>query len=279
MIDVFVALPGATAQEVERRVVTPLEKALSEIPNVEYVYSTSQPSGGMIIVRFLVGTDPDQAVTAGARQAGRAGPVAPAGALPPVSRRADRRRPGCAYTLWSEDGHAGAAAPRGGGAEGRAHAPPAGGPGEGAGRAATGGARWTSIASVLAAHHVSILQAYQALAGLNWRLPAGSFAAANAETQVEVGAFFRSADEVGRRGGRSLRREAGLPARRGAVSDGAEEPGQYVWMARGRPRGEGPAGWARCAGGHGGRRQEAGDQRGGAGPRARGADCERYRAR
>jgi len=38
MIDVFVALPGATAGEVERRVVSPVEKALYQIPNVEYVY-------------------------------------------------------------------------------------------------------------------------------------------------------------------------------------------------------------------------------------------------
>ena len=60
MIDVFVALPGATAGEVERRVVSPVEKALYQIPNVDFVYSTSQPSGGIVIVRFLVGTDPDQ---------------------------------------------------------------------------------------------------------------------------------------------------------------------------------------------------------------------------
>ncbi len=62
MIDVFVGLPGATAHEVERRVISPLEKAIYEIDNVDYVYSITQPSGGMIIVRFLVGTDPDQAV-------------------------------------------------------------------------------------------------------------------------------------------------------------------------------------------------------------------------
>ncbi|MBL8112041.1 MAG: efflux RND transporter permease subunit, partial [Acidobacteria bacterium] len=53
MIDVFLGMPGASAQEVERRVVSPVEKAIFEIPNVEYVYSTTQPSGGMVIVRFL----------------------------------------------------------------------------------------------------------------------------------------------------------------------------------------------------------------------------------
>ena len=41
MVDVFLQLPGASADEVERRLVSPLEKALFEIPGVEYVYSTS----------------------------------------------------------------------------------------------------------------------------------------------------------------------------------------------------------------------------------------------
>ena len=50
-----------------RRVVHRILGYLSRIQHgpetgVEHVYSTSQPSGGMIIVRYLVGTDPDQAV-------------------------------------------------------------------------------------------------------------------------------------------------------------------------------------------------------------------------
>ena len=58
----FAARRGASsrsfcAQEIERRVVSPLEKAIYEIENVDYIYSTSQPSGGMIIVRFVVGTE------------------------------------------------------------------------------------------------------------------------------------------------------------------------------------------------------------------------------
>ena len=65
MVDVFVQLPGATAEEVERRIVSPLEKALFEIPGVEHVYSTSQPSGGMIIVRARRGGAPGTARAAG----------------------------------------------------------------------------------------------------------------------------------------------------------------------------------------------------------------------
>ena len=47
MVDVMVAMPGATAREVENRVTRPMEKLLWEIPGVEYVYSTSSPGMSM----------------------------------------------------------------------------------------------------------------------------------------------------------------------------------------------------------------------------------------
>jgi multidrug efflux pump subunit AcrB len=62
MIDVFVAMPGATAKEVEQRVTTPIEKLLWEIPGVEYIYSTSSPGASMAIVRFKVGEDEEKSV-------------------------------------------------------------------------------------------------------------------------------------------------------------------------------------------------------------------------
>ena len=58
MIDVLVAMPGATAAEVENRVTRPMEKLLWEIPGVEYLYSTSSPGSSLVIVRFQVGRDP-----------------------------------------------------------------------------------------------------------------------------------------------------------------------------------------------------------------------------
>ncbi|HEX7481564.1 MAG TPA: efflux RND transporter permease subunit [Polyangiales bacterium] len=57
MIDVMVAMPGASAQEVESRVSGPLERLVWEIPGVEYVYSTSSPGRSLVVVRFKVGDD------------------------------------------------------------------------------------------------------------------------------------------------------------------------------------------------------------------------------
>jgi multidrug efflux pump subunit AcrB len=62
MVDVSVAMPGATAHEVENRVTRPMEKLLWEIPGVEYLYSTSSPGGCMVVVRFKVGSDLEQSL-------------------------------------------------------------------------------------------------------------------------------------------------------------------------------------------------------------------------
>ena len=57
MIDVLVAMPGFSAKEVEERATRPMEKLLWEIPNVEYIYSTSREGESLAIVRFKVGED------------------------------------------------------------------------------------------------------------------------------------------------------------------------------------------------------------------------------
>ncbi|MFN2441554.1 MAG: efflux RND transporter permease subunit, partial [Thermoanaerobaculia bacterium] len=60
--DVFVQMPGASAAEIEERVTSPLEQLLWEISGVEYVYSTSSPGMSMVIVRFKVGFDEEEAL-------------------------------------------------------------------------------------------------------------------------------------------------------------------------------------------------------------------------
>ncbi|HHH40049.1 MAG TPA: efflux RND transporter permease subunit, partial [Sedimenticola sp.] len=62
VVDVFVQMPGSTAKEVEQRVTRPLEKLATELPGVEYVYSTSSPGRSLTIVRFLVGWDEEEAI-------------------------------------------------------------------------------------------------------------------------------------------------------------------------------------------------------------------------
>ena len=62
MLDVFVQMPGASADEVAQRASVPMEKLLREIPGVEYVYSISHPGLSMVIVRYYVGTSEENAI-------------------------------------------------------------------------------------------------------------------------------------------------------------------------------------------------------------------------
>ncbi|MBA2848566.1 efflux RND transporter permease subunit [Thermosulfuriphilus ammonigenes] len=62
MIDVFVEMPGATAKEIENRVISPMEKLIWEIPGVEYVYSTAENGRALTVVRFYVGQDTEESL-------------------------------------------------------------------------------------------------------------------------------------------------------------------------------------------------------------------------
>ncbi|MDG4476080.1 efflux RND transporter permease subunit [Thiovibrio frasassiensis] len=62
MIDVMVAMPGASAKEVEERVSIPMEKLLYELGGVEYIYTTSMPGQCLLIARFYVGEKMEDAI-------------------------------------------------------------------------------------------------------------------------------------------------------------------------------------------------------------------------
>src|SRR3954454_25088333 len=55
LADVFVRMPGATAEEVEQQVASRLDAVLPQIDGVEHVYSTSRPGEAVVTVRFYVG--------------------------------------------------------------------------------------------------------------------------------------------------------------------------------------------------------------------------------
>jgi multidrug efflux pump subunit AcrB len=86
MVDVFAAMPGASAAEVEQRLTRPMEKLLWEIPGVEYLYSTSSTGQAMIIVRFLVGENETDALVRLNHKLDAHAAEMPPGARPPVVR-------------------------------------------------------------------------------------------------------------------------------------------------------------------------------------------------
>ena len=102
MVDVFLAMPGAGAVEVEQRLTRPLEKLLWEIPGVEYLYSTSSPGQAMVVVRFLVGENEEDALVR-LNQKLAAHPELSLPEAPPIVKlRSIDDVPVMAITLWGE---------------------------------------------------------------------------------------------------------------------------------------------------------------------------------
>src|SRR4030095_1238651 len=104
MIDLFVALPGASAQEVENRIAKPMERLLWEIPGVEYVYSTSSPGACMAVVRFYVGEDEERSIVRLNQKMFANFDLIPPGASPPLIKpRSIDDVPFLSLTLWSTE--------------------------------------------------------------------------------------------------------------------------------------------------------------------------------
>ncbi|WP_053977239.1 efflux RND transporter permease subunit [Mangrovimonas xylaniphaga] len=103
MADIFVGYPGASPTEVESRVIKPLEKLISNIKGVEYVYSTSMKEQGMVIVQFYVGEDIERSFVKLYNEINKHMDQMPQGVtMPLVKTRAIDDVPMLGLTLWSE---------------------------------------------------------------------------------------------------------------------------------------------------------------------------------
>ncbi|MBI3608694.1 MAG: efflux RND transporter permease subunit, partial [Nitrospirae bacterium] len=103
MADVFIPFPGASAGEVEEQLTKPLERKLSEIRRVEYVYSISQSGMSLIIVRFRVGEDLEKSLVDLYDKLMANQDLIPVGAGPfQVKPRDINDVPIVTVTLWSE---------------------------------------------------------------------------------------------------------------------------------------------------------------------------------
>lgn len=102
MADIFVGYPGANPTEVESRITKPLEKIISNIKGVEYVYSTSMNEAGMVIVQFFVGEDIERSLVRLYDEINKHMDQMPQGVtMPLVKTRAIDDVPMLGLTLWS----------------------------------------------------------------------------------------------------------------------------------------------------------------------------------
>ena len=196
MLDVMVAMPGATPQEVEERVSIPMEKLLRQISGVEYIYSISRPGASLVIVRFKVGTKEEDAIVKTYNTLYSHFDAIPAGVSQPIVKvRLIDDVPILALTLWGpnydsyklrqiaaelehtikqvddvSETHILGGQPR--------------------------AVRIVLDPQRLASYGMTAGQVVQALEGANTRVNAGSFARGNTEFQVDAGRFLTSSADL-----------------------------------------------------------------------------------
>jgi multidrug efflux pump subunit AcrB len=103
LADIYVGYPGAAPDEVESRVSEPLEKMISNIKGVEYVYSTSMKGQSILIVQFYVGEDVERSMVKLYDELMKNMDKMPQGVtMPMVKTRSIDDVPALSLTLWSD---------------------------------------------------------------------------------------------------------------------------------------------------------------------------------
>jgi multidrug efflux pump subunit AcrB len=238
--DVFVHMPGASAEEVEKLVATPLENRLREMDGVEYVYSASREGEAMVTVRFYVGEDREDSLLKVWNKIMSNQDVIPPGvtdwAVKPVEID---DVPIVTLTLSSADPIYDTSALRRLADEIKDKLAVV----EDAGKITVVGGEPRRIlvypdAAKLAARGLTLTELMQALAGANVNVTAGRFETGNRVVQLDAGPQFTSVYEVA---GTVLQTPGGQPIYLrdvAEVRDGPAEPETYTRIGFGQAAGE-----------------------------------------
>jgi multidrug efflux pump subunit AcrB len=243
MANVLVPFPGASARDVEALVATPAEQVLSQMSDVEHVFSVSRPGMAVLTVQFKVGVPRTEALVRlhDTIQANRDWVTPEMGVGEPIVKpKGIDDVPIMTLTLWTADPQRGAFE-----LERIAHSAEVelkrvpgtrevqtlGGPGR--------ALRVLLDPDRLNAYGISALEVRRALELANVSAPSGSLVRDNRSITVETGSFLESAQDVahivlGVRNARPV-----FLSDVAEVVDGPEQPARYVWT--GTAAGEHPA--------------------------------------
>ncbi len=196
MADIFIGFPGAEPKEVESKVVAPMEKWISNIKGVEYVYSTTMKGQAMLIVQFYVGEDVERSLVKLYNEIIKNMDKLPEGVtMPLVKSRAIDDVPVLGLTLWSE--HYDDFTLRQISEELKNEIKKINNVAE----INVLGGRRREVKVILdkekmAANHVDFLTISKSIRGSNAQLVSGNLLKNNTVFEVETGSFLASADEV-----------------------------------------------------------------------------------
>jgi multidrug efflux pump subunit AcrB len=235
MLDVFIQMPGASAEEVTQRVSLPTEKLLRDVPGVEYIYSISHPGVSMLVVRFYVGTKEEDAIVETYNKLYSNFDRIPPGVSQPIIKvRSIDDVPILALTLWGKNYDSYHLRRIAGELENSLK------PLDGVSETKIIGGEPRQVRVVLdtqqlTAYGLTPGAIVAQLQNTNSRGQAGSFARDNREFQVEAGTFFTTLEDlhhvvVGVHTGRPVY----LRDVAEKIQDGPAEPDTYVLFANAR---------------------------------------------
>ncbi|WP_445665181.1 efflux RND transporter permease subunit [Fodinibius sp. AD559] len=238
MADIFVGYPGATPEEVEKNIAIPLEKVLSNVEGVEYVYSTSMPDRAMVSARFYVGEDVERSLVRLYNEIIKNMDRFPEGATQPmVKTRSIDDVPIMTLTLWSD---------RYSDFEMRRMAEELAldiKKIEDVAQTDIHGGRSRQVSvnldkNKMGSYGIDPMQVVGQIQAANQELSSGSFSSNDTEYLVDTGDFFKSAEEV---------RNVVVDVQNGdpiylhsiaEIRDGPEEPSEYVSYGVGHQKAE-----------------------------------------
>ncbi|MBI4522265.1 MAG: efflux RND transporter permease subunit [Deltaproteobacteria bacterium] len=233
MMEVFVEMPGASVKEMEERVTIPMEKKLSEIPGVEYIYSTTGPGLTVGIVRFYVGEkEEDSLVKLYNKLYSNFDLIPPGASQPLVKPRSIDDVPILSLSLWSDRYDHFTIRRIAAELDDEIKSVP-----DVSETRLIGGQRRqirvTLDTSRMAAFHTDPARIASALSGANKELRVGSFAAGNREVLVDVGEFLDSPEAVGNLVIDAFGNRPVYLRDVADVRDAPEEPADYVFFGAG----------------------------------------------
>ncbi len=234
MADIFIGYPGASPKDVETKVSAPIEKMISNVKGVEYVYSTSMQGQAMIIVQFYVGEDVERSLVKLYSELMKNMDKMPQGVtLPLIKTRAIDDVPVLGLTLWSEKYDDYQLKQIGQELANEVKKIP-----DVADINILGG-RNREVKVILdknkiAENHIDFLSLSKQIQGSNMQLPGGILLQKDTAFSVETGNFLSTSDDVGNLIVGLNHQQPVYLKQIAKVEEGAETPKQYVLFGYGK---------------------------------------------
>jgi multidrug efflux pump subunit AcrB len=234
MADIFIGYPGASPKDVETKVSAPLEKMISNVKGVEYVYSTSMQGQAMLIVQFYVGEDVERSLVKLYSELMKNMDKMPQGVtLPLIKTRAIDDVPVFGLTLWSDKYDDYQLKQIGHELTNEIKKIP------NVSDINLLGGRNREVKVVLdknkmAENHVDFLSISKQIQGSNMQMPGGTLLQKDTAFSVQTGNFLNTADDVANLVVGINQQQPVYLKQIAKVQEGAETPNQYVLFGYGK---------------------------------------------